>query len=502
VPTTCAIAGSAILVVVTACARPQAEVRRVTTDVPRSLRLEIRIVGNGSVVLPSGDKCRDRCSIDIAPATSVGLAARPDETSTFVEWSGGCSGSSLQCTSTVPSTVVARFDSAATRPAWIQQLDILGHGVGNGIVVDKDNASVVVSTVYSPVSWGKTALVPAGRGDVLVGSMSSDGDKRWAIIVGSANDDMASDVAVGNNGEVFVAIFMGGSATVDGQIIPGPGVFVLRFRGGDGRLRSFQQLSGGDVQWPVRIATEGKALFALGSPKTGSSGVRLWKTEQDASKTLWVRDYTVGHVSSNGLNLQLATSSDKVFVMGGHEGYNELEIVALGSDNGDVVWRRATHCSLGCSVSRLRATDEHVCAGGAFGGRFRHVGDGGPGVAVKPPATAGFVGCWDVDGNATSLDRTDVALSDFIDVASNRFIAGVDLVSNRWTAVFCRVDARGSCKWRTHFRYSRAIKAPFRIVSCRDDRVCVMGTFIGALGVGGLVSKQNGDVFVAAFDLR
>ena len=118
---------------------------------------------------------------------------------------------------------------------------------------------------------------------------------------------------------------------------------------------------------------------------------------------------------------------------------------------------------------------------------------------MKPPKLAGFVGCWSKTGSVVEALRTDVPISDFVELEGHRVVSGIDLFDEEWRGVLCQVTRQGSCAWMTEFNYVRSIKAPYRLARCGIKSACIMGTFIGSLGIGGLSSYKTGDVFLGAF---
>lgn len=76
--------------------------------------------GTGRVTsLPPGIDCGPTCAASFADGSSVTLIANADDGSTFVGWSGACSGTDPSCTvvMSAPLAVTARFDSILPPPS-------------------------------------------------------------------------------------------------------------------------------------------------------------------------------------------------------------------------------------------------------------------------------------------------------------------------------------------------------------------------------------------------
>lgn len=75
------------------------EARTVSASFERTrylLELEVTGAGAGGVrIVPPDETCREGCRKDYRPGTAVSLLATPDEGSSFVGWSGACTGNGL-----------------------------------------------------------------------------------------------------------------------------------------------------------------------------------------------------------------------------------------------------------------------------------------------------------------------------------------------------------------------------------------------------------------------
>lgn len=158
---------------------------RMATPPPSQFNLNVTKSGsgNGAVTsMPAGIDCGSDCSEDYDVDTMVELTATPDSTSTFVQWSGDCSGTNPVTSITITS------DSTCDAEFVVQQrnltLNKLGNGTGTvtsspaGISCDascnSDSSDYDIGTVVTLTATPSTDSTFAGWGaDCLLGTTSS-----------------------------------------------------------------------------------------------------------------------------------------------------------------------------------------------------------------------------------------------------------------------------------------------------------------------------------------
>lgn len=94
-----------------------------TADVPVTLTVVKSGNGHGGVTsdLVPGIDCGATCAADFGTGSTVTLTATPNANSTFVGWSGDCTGTgSCQLTMDAAKGVTARFDLSYRPDAWIK----------------------------------------------------------------------------------------------------------------------------------------------------------------------------------------------------------------------------------------------------------------------------------------------------------------------------------------------------------------------------------------------
>lgn len=125
--------------------------------------------GNGMVTSdPAGIACGTSCSFEFAPATVVSLVAEPDPESTFVGWSGACSGSGA-CAVTMSSALLVGAEFA--RNTGPQTLSVLVTGDGEGAVVSSPSGinCGAACTAEFPFSSAVVLSAEPGPGSVFSG---------------------------------------------------------------------------------------------------------------------------------------------------------------------------------------------------------------------------------------------------------------------------------------------------------------------------------------------
>lgn len=120
--------------------------------------------GAGTVTsIPTGTSCGNACNIPFTPGTLVTLTATPDADSTFVGWSGACTGTGT-CQVTVNDNKAVTMSTNTTVTANFKKnysLNLVISGTGAGIVTSvppKMACNTSCSDIY--VSGDQVTLVP------------------------------------------------------------------------------------------------------------------------------------------------------------------------------------------------------------------------------------------------------------------------------------------------------------------------------------------------------
>jgi endo-1,4-beta-D-glucanase Y len=156
-----------------ACRVTMTEARSVTATFDRGSIYTLTVTrsgtGTGTVTSsPSGVSCGTMCSASYANDTLVTLTATPASGSTFLGWSGACSGAAATCTvaMTGPQSVTATF--AATLPYG---LTVTRSGTGTGTVTSSPEGVSCGSTCSASFASGTVVTLTAApaTGSVFAG---------------------------------------------------------------------------------------------------------------------------------------------------------------------------------------------------------------------------------------------------------------------------------------------------------------------------------------------
>lgn len=104
---------------VAACSRP---ITVTTPPPPATPKLTVSLTGSGTgTVTGPGISCNPDCSETYPLGTEVTLTATPDKASTFIGWSGDCSGTgTCKVTMTADKSVTAKFEPTPSRTLTVQ----------------------------------------------------------------------------------------------------------------------------------------------------------------------------------------------------------------------------------------------------------------------------------------------------------------------------------------------------------------------------------------------
>jgi uncharacterized delta-60 repeat protein len=135
------------------------------------------------------------------------LAVGPDGSVYVV---GYTSGSFPGLTHDRADAFLVKYNSDGTR-AWTRTLGGAGDEVANGIGVSSDGSIVIAGTTSLDLD-GNTSM---GGSDAFIAKFNSNGDKVWTRMIGSNEIDSGSSVDVGSDGSIYLSGTTLGS--IDGQ---------------------------------------------------------------------------------------------------------------------------------------------------------------------------------------------------------------------------------------------------------------------------------------------
>jgi hypothetical protein len=127
--------------------------------------LVVAKVGTGTVTSsPAGISCGTTCTASFPVNATVTLTATPGSGSTFVGWSGACSGTSRTCTvsMTTDKAVVATFGTSS-QVRFLNYTCVTAGGSGCSVGYTAD----LTSSIYESHTWTSFSLVPSAYQTVL-----------------------------------------------------------------------------------------------------------------------------------------------------------------------------------------------------------------------------------------------------------------------------------------------------------------------------------------------
>jgi hypothetical protein len=158
--------------------------------------------------------------------------------------------------------VVRRYDGAGAM-SWSTRIATESREYGGGVAVGADGAIFVVGSTFGAL--GSASL---GEFDAFLVRLSPDGAVDWVRQFGTDRTDTAQAVAVGPDGDVWIAGWTEGSLAGPNQ--GGPDGFVRRFDP-DGEARWTRQIGGDGLDYLIAIALDGAGAVVAGNT-TGRLG--------------------------------------------------------------------------------------------------------------------------------------------------------------------------------------------------------------------------------------
>ncbi len=206
---------------------------------------------------------------------------------------------------------------------WAKSYGGSGTDVINDVKVLQDGSIIAV---------GYTTSFGAGGKDVLIMKLNPDGDIIWAKAYGGTNDDVANEVAIASNGNIIVAGYTKsfGAGKKD--------VWILRLDTEGGII--WQKTYGGDGQdeaSSIAVAPNGDIIVA-GYTTSFGYYYAVWVLKLDFNgKVTWARIFRGYH--PNGVSDIALTSGEGIVLCGVNN--DEDAFVMKLNQNGDVAWAKS-----------------------------------------------------------------------------------------------------------------------------------------------------------------
>jgi hypothetical protein len=167
--------------------------------------------GAGTVVSsPAGIDCGATCTASYVEGTSVSLTATADPGSTFLGWTGDCTGlGACVVTLSAPRTVTALFDKPAVEKQceWAMSFGGINDDRGQSAWVDPSGNVLVGGVFRETVDFGSGPVASAANDDGFVIKYTPTGQYAWSIPFGSIGNDGLNAITSDKQGNVYVAAY-------------------------------------------------------------------------------------------------------------------------------------------------------------------------------------------------------------------------------------------------------------------------------------------------------
>lgn len=239
-------------------------------DTPGSATLTVAVTGMGMVTSdPSGISCGATCAAEFPEDAEVTLTAAPASGSTFLGWSGGCSGRALTCTLTLSAATSVEAEFAVRGSVrWVHPISFSGDESFENDVVMAPDGDVIVAT-----------LVDDGEGDdVYVAKLAqATGDVVWDTVIDTPTGEYYGGLAVDAEGNVYVASTITGFGTtfsLAGTSFTGDlsgNIAVFRLDADTGEVEWGVQWGGSGQDRPRGVAVLGTSVYVVGETSSSSA---------------------------------------------------------------------------------------------------------------------------------------------------------------------------------------------------------------------------------------
>ncbi|MCB9667588.1 MAG: hypothetical protein H6715_05655 [Myxococcales bacterium] len=176
----------------------------------------------------------------------------------------GC-GATLQSQGST-DVFIASYDSATGACIWAQRYGGASSDSATDIVAAADGTTYVTGSFRGGLVAGSTTYVSRGGTDVFVSSYDGDGNHRWTITAGDAQNDIGYQLALAGNNQLVVAGSFTG--TIDfgfGELTAevGSDIFVASFDGADGQVKWASRIGGSSAEFPADLQVGPNGLLYL-----------------------------------------------------------------------------------------------------------------------------------------------------------------------------------------------------------------------------------------------
>jgi hypothetical protein len=126
---------------------------------------------------------------------------------------------------------IAKYNTSGTL-VWVQQGIGTGDDMADGIAVDSGDNIYLTGYFNNTVTFGSSSITSAGNMDVFFIKYNSNGVVQWVQRTGSNIIEYGRDIAVDNNGYVYITGYSVGATIIWNNSFPGSGgadVFIAKY---------------------------------------------------------------------------------------------------------------------------------------------------------------------------------------------------------------------------------------------------------------------------------
>ena len=282
------------------------------------INLKISTTGNG-LVRGAGADCRGNCTAQYTSGSQVHLVAVADSGSSFVGWTGACSGAAgCDLTLDADRDVSATFAVAPPPPVGNHRLTVVVQGKGrvtsspSGLDCDSSQCSAnfadgtvvtltaAASTGYGFDGWGTDC---SGSGDCKI-TISRDANVSAHFVAQPPPPPAQAHLTVSTTGSGTVAgggLSCGGSSTCDVTVAAGSQVTLTASPASGARFGAWGGACSGTsttcqltVQSDTKVTAEFQPEMIVLAPNDGTNGGQL---AINSTQLFWGRNTSEGHPS-------------------------------------------------------------------------------------------------------------------------------------------------------------------------------------------------------------
>ena len=408
---------------------------------------------------------------------------------------------------------IVPFDPTKANVAWTKLIGTASQDEGSALAIGTDGAIYIAGSTTSGIIDGQ---LNSGGYDAFLTKFNPDGSKAWVKLLGTATNDIASSVAIGEDGYIYLSGNTSGN--LDGQIHIGYDAFIAKFNPDGSKVwtRLLGASTFGALESPKVTIGIDSSIYIAGSTSnisnldgqtvTGSRDAFIAKFSSDGNK-LWTK---VLGAADNAVVRGLTTAPDGYIYMTGftsdsldgqtRNGGLDAFISKFNSD-GSKFWTRLigssdTDIAFGITAAR----DSSIYISGYTWGSIQSTREDvfiakiysdGTKAWTRQLGSAGF--------------RDDTAYDIEVDEKGSVYVAGYtegdldDQANNGQADAFVtKYDSSGNKIW-TRLLGSSSSDHAYSIAIGRDNDIFLTGWTAGNLG--DIVNNGSTDAFLTKLNL-